>query len=266
MQRVRHFLTAFIIIVTSFTAHAGFLNNVHLSGMYVQWGYNRDWYSKSTIHFRNGNLYDFKLQKAIAKDKPDFDAIVKDPLQISIPQYNYRIGIYLNPQHTHAIEANFDHTKYVVTDYQNVRLSGSVDGRQIDKDTILDPAFLHFEHTDGANFLHINYVGQYVLLNTQKKKQPFLSVVTKLGAGMVIPRTDVTYQGKRLNNKFHIAGYVISAEAGLRVYPLKNLFLEPTLKGGFANYLNALTMEGGTARHHFLYGEAIITIGYDIRF
>jgi len=264
MQIARYFLTVFIIIATSFTAHAGFLNSLHLTGIYVQWGYNRDWYSKSTIHFHNGNAYDFKLIHAAAHDKPDFRSIVTDPLQISIPQYNYRLGFYLNAEHTHAIEANFDHTKYVVTDYQNVRLSGSVAGREIDKDTILDPKFLHFEHTDGANFLHINYVGQYFLLNSRTKKRPLLSVVTKLGAGIVIPRTDVTYEGKELNNKFHVAGYIASAETGLRIYPIKNLFLEGCVKGGFANYLNALTIEGGTASHHFFYFETIILLGYTI--
>jgi hypothetical protein len=266
MQRIiRYFLVA-VFIGFSVSANAGFLDKLQLSGMYVQWGYNRDCYSKSTIHFRNGNKYDFKLVNAVAHDKPDFRSIITDPLQVSIPQYNYRLGFYLNPKHTHAIELNFDHTKYVVTDYQNVRITGTLAGRTLDKDTILDPKFLHFEHTDGANFLHINYVGQYFLFHTRKTKRPLLSAVTKLGAGIVIPRTDFTFEGKRLNNKFHVAGYVISAEAGFRFYPLKNLFLEATLKGGFANYLNALTIEGGTARHHFFYGEAIALIGYNIRF
>lgn len=265
MQYTKRYLLAILLLLSTVPSYAGFLDNLHLTGMYLQWGYNRETYSKSTIHFHNGNKYDFKLVNAVAHDKPDFKSIITDPLQISIPQYNYRLGFYLNAKHTHAIEANFDHTKYVVTDYQNVRLSGNVDGRQVDKDTILDPKFLHFEHTDGANFLHINYVGQYFLLNAKKTKRTLLSAVTKLGAGIVIPRTDFTYEGKELNNKFHVAGYIVSAEAGIRIYPLKNLFLESTLKGGFANYLNALTIEGGTARHHFFYGEAILTIGYDIK-
>lgn len=257
---------AVLFVLFSFSAHARFSDNIHIYGMYLQWGYNRDWYSKSTIHFKNGNEYDFKLHKAVAKDKPDFHAILSDPLQISIPQYNYRLGFYLNSKHTHAIEANFDHAKYVVQDHQNIHISGTLHGRALDTDTILDPQFLHFEHTDGANFLHINYVGQHPLIYTRKKQRPLLIAVTKLGAGLVIPRTDVTFEGKRLNNKFHVAGYVASAEACLRFYPIKKLYIESSVKGGFANYLNALTIEGGTARHHFFYGEAILLIGYDISF
>lgn len=266
MRRHKSCLSVFLSVLLSFSAHARFPDNTRLYGLYLQWGYNRDVYSKSTIHFKNGNEYDFKLYKVTAKDKPDFKAILTDPLQISIPQYNYRLGFYLNPEHTHAIELNFDHTKYVVEDYQKVRISGTLHGRALDTDTILDPQFLHFEHTDGANFLHLNYVGQYALLKARKKQRLLLSAVIKPGVGIVIPRTDVTFEGKRLNNKFHVAGYVASMEAGLRFYPVKNLFLEPAVKGGFANYLNALTIEGGSARHHFFYGEAILLIGYDICF
>ncbi len=253
-----------LLLISAQTLKASFLKNI--SGMYLQWGYNREMYSNSTLHFKNGNNYDFKLHQAKAKDKPDFGAILKDPLQISIPQYSYRIGFYLNPNKTRAIEFNFDHTKYVVEDYQQVRISGQLHGRTIDSMMTLDPMFLHFEHTDGANFLHVNYVSQWTLLNTTKKKRPILTALAKGGAGMVIPRTDVTFEGKELNNKFHIAGYVLSVEGAIRIYPLKNLFVEAALKGGFAHYLNALTIDGGIARHHFFYGEALVLLGYDISF
>ena len=263
MYRYKSFLSAGLLVLSSLCAHARF-SDIRLQGIYLQWGYNREWYSKSTLHFQNGNEYDFKLHRATAKDKPDFNAILTHPLQISIPQYNYRLGFYISPKH--AIELNFDHTKYVVEDYQKLRISGTLHGRALDTDTILDPQFLHFEHTDGANFLHLNYVGHYAILKTRKNKRVLLSAVPKLGAGIVIPRTDVTFEVKELNNKFHIAGYIISAEAGLRFYPLKNLFIEPAVKNGFAHYLNALTIEGGRARHHFFYAEAMLLIGYDLWF
>jgi len=232
--------------------------------MYIQWGYNREWYTKSDIHFSNGLAYDFTLKGAKAEDKPDFDAIINAPLDISIPQYNYRIGFYLNEQHTHAIELNFDHTKYVVTDYQRYHITGRISDHYMDKDTTFDPSFLHFEHTDGANFLHLNYVGKQQLITIGRKHRELLSVVYKLGAGIVIPRTDVTYMGKRLNNKFHVAGYVASTEVGMRFYPLKHLFLESTVKGGYANYINSLASEGGRASHKFGYLEIVGLIGYDI--
>lgn len=259
------FATIFLFAF-SFKASSQLFEKPIFYGMYIQWGYNRDCYSKSDIHFKNGSQYDFTVHNAVADDKPNFEGIYEAPTQITIPQYNYRIGFYLNKAHTHAIELNFDHAKYVMRDDQNLYISGSINGEVMNKDTIITHQFLHFEHTDGANFCQLNYVGQTTLLKSKKTKKKIITTVYKLGGGVVVPRTDFTYMGHELNNKFHVAGYIISMEAGARVYPLNRLFLEFTGKTGFANYLNALTLEGGSARHHFYYGEVIATIGYEINF
>lgn len=232
--------------------------------MYLQWGYNRDIYSRSDLHFSNGELYDFTIHKAKAVDQPDFRAFWETPLDITIPQNSYRIGVYLDPQHNSAIELNFDHAKYVVNDNQVLHVTGQVLGERIDQDTTIYRQFVHLEHTNGANFYHINYVHQRFLVEGEKFGR--LSYLLKGGAGVVVPRSDVTILGKRLDNCYHVAGYILSAEAGMRFYPFKNFFLELNAKGGFANYLNVLTVEGGKAHHHFWYGELIGLIGYDLNF
>jgi hypothetical protein len=242
-----------------------------LSGMYLQWGYNTEVYTKSTIHFKMSNGNNFKLHKVVAHDRRDFDAIYKKPLEVSIPQYNYRIGFYLNPLHTKAIELNFDHSKYVVTDGQKARVTGYIDGNTVDADSILNPAtFLHFEHTDGANWLHFNYVSQHLIKKTASKHRPLLTAVWKAGAGINIPRTDFTWRGDRLNNNFHVAGYNISVEGGMRFYTSKKIFIEATGKTGFVKYVNALAnsnaLKGNRATHSFGYLEGIVTLGYDINF
>jgi hypothetical protein len=58
-------------------------------GMYLQWGYNTEWYTRSTIHFRMDNGDNFRLNHVKAHDKRDYDAILDKPLEISIPQNNY---------------------------------------------------------------------------------------------------------------------------------------------------------------------------------
>ncbi|MBP9097180.1 MAG: hypothetical protein KBF74_00050 [Ferruginibacter sp.] len=240
-----------------------------IEGVYLQWGYNTEWYTKSNIHFRMPNGNDFKLHHARAKDRPDLDAILKKPLDISIPQYNYRIGFYLNKAHTKALELNFDHAKYIVTDGQTVLVSGTIDNKPVYADSILTPgSFLHFEHTDGANWLHINYVQQHNLLKTRNNRT-LVSYVWKVGAGINIPRTDFTWRGDKFNNDFHIAGYNISMEAGARFYPLNRFFLEFTGKTGFVKYVNALSnstqLKGIRAKHSFGFIELIGTIGYEIK-
>lgn len=242
-----------------------------LKGMYIQWGYNKDWYTRSNIHFKLSNGDNFKLHNARAHDRPNLADIYKNPVEISIPQYNYRIGFYLNNNKTKSIELNFDHIKYVVTDGQKVHVTGLINGMQVNGDSILDPQkFLHFEHTDGGNLLHINYVQQKILCMNKSKTRPLVNFIWKAGAGINIPRTDITYRGDRLNNNFHIAGYNISGEAGARLYISKRLFFEGTGKSGYVRYINALAnttlLKGNRANHGFGYFEMIGTIGYDIKF
>ena len=262
------FLGLFMILVCNFSfAQKGKL----LKGMYIQWGYNKEWYTNSTIHFRLDNGDNFKLIKAKAHDEPGLDAIIDSPLEISIPQYNYRLGFYINKMHTKSIELNFDHIKYIVTDGQKVRVRGIIGKQLVDADSIINfQNFLNFEHTDGGNLLHLNYVQQNTVYSSKKNKRPVLNTIWKLGAGINIPRTDFTYKGDRFNNDFHVAGYNISAEAGIRWYFSKRFFLEGTAKTGFVNYLNALAnttqLKGNRVNHSFGYFELIGLVGYDIKF
>jgi hypothetical protein len=262
---------SFCVITLSAIAQNTSKKEHFFKGMYIQWGYNTEWYTKSNIHFTMSNGNDFILHNVVAHDATDFDAIYKKPLDISIPQYNYRFGFYLNKEKTRALEINFDHAKYIVTDFQKVLVTGIIDGKQVNGDSILNPnTFLHFEHTDGANWLHFNYVQQQTLAHTAGSKRKLLTWLWKAGAGINIPRTDFTWKGDRLNNNFHVAGYNISAESGFRLYPSKKFFIETTGKTGYVRYVNALanttTSTGNRAKHGFGYFELIATFGFDINF
>jgi len=269
---MKKYLFSLLLIFTGFSAFSKDQEGKWLiKGMYIQWGYNTEWYSKSNIHFRLGNGDNFVLHNAKAHDKPDMQAIVNSPLDITIPQYNYRIGFYLNSKKTKAIEINFDHAKYVVTDYQRVKVTGTINGEEVDEFKIMDPqTFLHFEHTDGANWFHFNYVSLNDLYFSKKKIRPVFTYLWKAGAGFNIPRSDFSYRGDRLNNNFHVAGYNFGAEGGLRYYPFKGVFLEGTGKIGYVRYMNALVdtkeMKGNRASHGFGYFELIATLGFDIKF
>ncbi|HSC53060.1 MAG TPA: hypothetical protein VLC98_05555 [Phnomibacter sp.] len=239
------------------------------SGMYLQWGYNTEWYTHSTIHFKGAVdkvSHDFKVFDAVAQDKPGFHAIWESPWKMSVPQYNYRVGFYLNKAKTKAIEINFDHTKYVMNDDQTLHVQGHIGDHYLDKDTLItNPDFIHFEHTNGANFYLFNYVQFWPLNNHHKSKFYFVPMV-KAGAGFMVPKTDVTLFGKRLDNKFHLAGYMAGLETGSKFYFAKKLFVEASAKTGFCNYTNALTVDGGKAQHSFAFFEVIGSVGWDINF
>ena len=239
---------------------------------YFLWGYTRCKYSKSTIHFEDHSNkyypetgryhdYDFTIYDAQAKDRPDFDQI-KDVINITIPQFVARIGYYFNNKRDFGVEINYEHAKYVVTNYQKVRVKGNFNGNYVDQDTIMDPDnFLHFEHTDGANFWMFNFIKRWNLYKPSKLFN--VGYIVKPGAGFVYPRTDVTMFGTRLNNRWHMAGWIVGVESGLRIEFLKYGILEFTGKGSYADYTKVLVLGpgGGKANHHFFTGQLSLTIG-----
>lgn len=263
---MKKILAILIVLLCVQEVNAQFLKleKPKFSGIYFQWGYNRDWYSKSDIRLRDGSNYDFTIYDVRAKDKPDFSYYKEHFWDITIPQNSYRIGVYLNKERTHAIELNYDHAKYVQVDSQTVRMKGHINGRPVDVDTNLLAYIVHVEHTNGANFYHLNYVGQKEIWQNKKRKSPWATAVWKAGAGIVIPKSFVILFYEKLDNKYTIAGYIMSAEAGVRLYPFKNFFLEFTGKAGFANYVNALGVGTGKVNHSFWYGEVVGLIGYDM--
>ena len=248
------------------------LQKMKQGDFYFLWGYTRCAYSKSDIHFVDHSNtyypatgkyhdYDFTIYDAKAKDRSDFNQI-KDVINITIPQFVARVGYFFNNKKDFGIEINYDHAKYVVTNYQKVRVKGSFNGQYVDKDTLLDPdKFLHFEHTDGANFLMLNFIKRWKVYEISNKFN--FGMIFKSGLGVVYPRTDVTMLGTRLNNNWHVAGYIGGIESGIRVEFLKYGVFEFTGKGSYANYTNVLVLGkgNGKANHHFYAGQLTMTIG-----
>lgn len=215
--------------------------------LYIGFGYNKEWYTKSDIHVKDeSGDWDFTLHNMTAKDRPKFNELFK--VAISIPQYGYRLGYWLPSSHF-GIELNFDHAKYVVDENQTVRLTGRIDDKVYDLDTLVDPVnFFDLEHTDGANFLLLNLMFRRPL--TQAR---FVNVygIAKLGGGIVIPRSDVTLFGQRWNHCFHVAGQVAGLETGLRIELFKYFWIEPTIKGVFANFNTVLAVDDALISHRF---------------
>ena len=122
---------------------------------YVYWGWNRDAYTNSDIHFHGIN-YDFTLADLVAKNKQS--AVGVDPclapLKVTIPQTNFRIGYFITDHW--SLSLGLDHMKYVMVQDQTVDINGSInnsntnyDGGYQNSPIKLTSDFLQFEHTDG---------------------------------------------------------------------------------------------------------------------
>ncbi len=229
---------------------------------YAFWGYNRDWYSKSTITFENhtSDNYDFTFYDAHASDKPDMEHFYEMD-QLTIPQYNLHLGYFFNDKRDLGLELSWDHLKYVVNDYQTMHVKGNIRGHAIDKDTLVTPDFVHLQHTNGNNYLMLNIMKKYSLF---KKKNIELSAIGKLGAGVLMSYTISTVLGNHDSGYFHYHGWLVGTAAELKLDLWKYFFVSTSLQGAFVNYTNTRlgADHKGLSKQHFyslqfMYGAGI---------
>jgi hypothetical protein len=224
---------------------------------YFAFGYNKDWYSKTDVrvHDESGD-YDFTIHDLTAHDRPHFNELFN--VAISIPQYGYRIGYWM-PNQKYGFEIKFDHAKYIVDPDQYARVEGKINDSQVDTHMVITDNFMHLEHTDGANFLMANLMRRITIWERGPIR---ISGEAKFGMGMVVPRSDVTLFGQRWNHCFHVAGWIVGAETGARIEIYKYFFLEPSVKGGFANFKNVLAIDDILISHRFWTGMVLLDAGF----
>lgn len=254
---------------SKFTAH-------NKGKIFVAFGGNRDDYSKSDIHFK-GNNFDFTISNAEAHDKPKgwhIDYI--NPTRFTIPQTNMKFGYFINDHY--AIALNIDHMKYIFTQEQTANVTGTINlpasepgsayngtynNTPID---FTDGTFLKFEHTNGLNYVHpeisrFDDISKLFKIRNTDKFQ--VNITEGFGAGFLYPKTDATVLGKQEHDEFHIAGYGLSAKAGLNFTFFKYFFIQTELKGGYINLPDIqITYDNSDkASQHFLFFETIIYAG-----
>src|SRR5665213_2194493 len=157
-------LAGFILLYTQASAIAQGTENQktkkHKTGsIYGSWGYNEEWYTRSTIHIKQNAIGDnYDLVHVKADDHKGWDNGILNKA-LTIPQYNYRLGYYFNEKQDLAIELNFDHTKYVVNDGEDVHLVGTHAGVHTDQHLIFSQQTgFYYYLNNGANFFLFNIV------------------------------------------------------------------------------------------------------------
>ena len=234
---------------------------------YAYWGWNRSMYSTSDISFK-GNNYNFTLNDVVATDRQSlFDLkLYLNPGTITIPQYNLRIGYFLNDKY--EISVGVDHMKYVMRAYQPSTITGEIskygaeyDGAYSNTPFVIKPDFLMFEHTDG-----LNYINSELRRNDKlfEKGKFALNFITGAGTGVVIPRTNCTLLGNPRYDQFHLAGFGLNVLAGLNIEFYNRFFIQTEFKAGYINLPSIRTsmFETDIAKQSFTFLQSNIVFGY----
>jgi hypothetical protein len=236
---------------------------------FVNWGGNRESYSKSDITF-TGNDYHFTLYDVQAHDKPKgvhVDYI--NPARMTIPQTNFRMGYYFSDKY--SVSLGVDHMKYVMTQGQTVDMSGTIeghspfDGTYQNDPTIMSEEFLKFEHTDGLNYVNseVTRMDDFTRFFGWDTDKVQFNTVLGAGIGLLYPKTNTTLMGQQRHDDFHISGYGTDIKAGINFTFFKHFFIQTEIKGGYINMPDIRTTQSpdDRAKQHFTFVQGNLVLG-----
>ncbi len=248
--------------------------------VFVSFGGNREYFTNSDIHFKGDN-YNFTVENAEAHDKPKgWNVDYINPARFTIPQTNMKFGYFISDHY--AVSINVDHMKYVFTQDQTANVTGNINLPSTEIGAVYngtynntpvnfsDGNFLRFEHTNGLNYIHAELArfddisNIFSIANTDKFQ---INITEGVGAGVLYPRTDVALLGKAERDEFHIAGYGLSAKAGLNFNFFKYFFIQTELKGGYINMpdIQITYNNNEKASQHFMFIQSIIAFGINYK-
>ena len=261
MKPGKHAFTAtllLLLVTTAFSVTAQNKKSGRKKEFYFSWGYNKEWYTRSIVKINQpslGNKYSFVNIKG--HDRPGWDDALFTKA-ITIPQYNYRLGLFINREKGIAIEINFDHTKFIFAD-QAAHVKGTINNKTVDSIVNFSEPDFYYYLNNGANFLLFNIVKRWHLYKpkNEKIKVDFLS---KAGIGPVIPHVENKFFGNANKPGFQLGGWNIGVETAVRATFLNYVFLEFSNKIDYARYSNLKIYEG-TAKHAFGTYEMILSLG-----
>jgi hypothetical protein len=253
---------------------SSFVRFFHDAEWYFSWGYNKEFFTNSDIHVSQPSLgNDFTIHGVQGQDSLQGSSDIFTP-DLFGPQYNIRIGRFIDDARTIALEFSLDHTKYNSIVGQTANVTGTIGGVPTNANYQLINNFFSEQLHNGANHVMINAVYRYPLIG---KTNETLSVaaIAKAGIGVMLPHTSDTILGNTnnvgtktasnaiglTNGWWQLNGWTTGVEAGFRVVLYKPVYLELTDKLAYA-YLGDLPAYMGTLQHSLWMDEIILSIGF----
>lgn len=228
--------------------------------MYFSWGYNKEWYTQSNIHVRQPGLgNDYTFRNVIGKDKPGWNEKSIFKQDLSIPQYNYRLGYWFKDNW--GFEISFDHTKFQVEQQQLLHVEGTMNHAPVDT-YLVNRGNLQWQLNNGANFFLFNLVRRIQIPRLQFRNLN-ASLLMKGGVGFMTPHVENTIFGNNNNPGFQFGGLDVGVEAALRFTLFRIAYLEYCNKAVYARYWGLKVYEG-KARQAFGCYEMILNLGVNV--
>lgn len=245
---------------------------------YASWGYSRQQYAPSDIHVSQPGLgNDFTVRQVAASD---FPATVEHSLRSltqlnwTDPQENVRVGRFMNPEKTFAIELSLDHSKYNTNGNQVAQVTGTINGQPVNTPMVLDAQTFDYALHNGLNHIMVNAVWLHHLAGPEQKTG-HLQAISRVGAGILLPHAENTILGRTSqvgpksekicctgrDDWWQINGWTAGVEVGLRYRVYKSLYMELTQKLAYG-VLNRVPVYQGSADQTIWMSEQVLSVGY----
>ena len=268
MRITKRVIVLVAVVFAVVNVHAQQKKKERKGEFYFSWGYNKEWYTRSSVHVIQPGLgNDYKFKSIEGHDHPGWDEGLFH-IALSIPQYNYRLGYIFDKKRGLGWEINFDHTKFIFAD-QNAHIVGTMNNKQVDTTVSFNSKNGYYYYlNNGANFLLFNLTKSWHICKDEKSNFK-LDGFAKAGIGPVIPHVQnmlgYTPTGDSEVNKphFQLGGWNVGVEGALRATFYKAVYLEFANKVDFASY-SGLRIYEGHARQNFGTYEFILSLGVTI--
>jgi hypothetical protein len=217
--------------------------------IYGYYGYNRSWYSNSTIHY-TGPGYQFSFKGAAAVDNPfPLDPGQQlNPLKATAGQYNVRLGYYIKDHW--AISLGYDKLKYFLRDSDQVLLNGQIDpgidlvtnwnGSYINKPIELYHSNFHYSNS-GLNYLRLELSRADQWLAAGSHQEIIFSTILGIGFGGLVSDNSFLFAGIEEPKLRSFSGFAASGHLGVRLEFFKHIFIQSNLSGGLMEQTNVRT-------------------------
>ena len=245
---------------------------------YFSWGYSRQQYAPSNIHVSQPSLgNDFTVNQVAASD---FPSSVQDTLgslarlDLTNPQENVRVGKFVNPEKTFAIEFSLDHSKYNADLNQTALVSGTINNQPYNGNLVLNAQNFNYTLHNGLNHIMLNAVWLQHLHGPEQQPGD-LQWISRVGAGILLPHAENTILGNQnqvgpknenvcctsSKDWWQVNGWTAGVEVGLRYRVYKTIFVELTQKFAYGA-LKGVPVYQGTADHSIWMSEQVFSAGF----